>query len=105
MDSVLNQILTEIDGLQELKDVIIMGATNRPDMIDPRCSGPGGLTVWYISVNPGSEDRQKIVSIYLVQMPIEGSALYEVLNLTDGLDEPAIESLIEKMGSAKGGHA
>ena len=35
LDSVLNQILTEIDGLQELKDVIIMGATNRPDMIDP----------------------------------------------------------------------
>ncbi|MCE5284003.1 MAG: AAA family ATPase, partial [Deltaproteobacteria bacterium] len=33
LDSVLNQILTEIDGLQELKDVIIMGATNHPDII------------------------------------------------------------------------
>ena len=101
MDSVLNQILTEIDGLQELKDVIIMGATNRPDMIDPALLRAGRFDRLVYIGEPGLEDRQKIVSIYLVQMPIEGSALYEVLNLTDGLDEPAIESLIEKMGSGK----
>ena len=101
MDSVLNQILTEIDGLQELKDVIIMGATNRPDMIDPALLRAGRFDRLVYIGEPGLEDRRKIVSIYLVQMPIEGSALYEVLNLTDGLDEPAIESLIEKMGSGK----
>jgi transitional endoplasmic reticulum ATPase len=101
MDSVLNQILTEIDGLQELKDVIIMGATNRPDMIDPALLRAGRFDRLVYIGEPGLEDRQKIVSIYLVQMPIEGSALYEVINLTDGLDEPAIESIIEKMGSGK----
>ena len=35
IDNVLNQILTEMDGLEELKDVVVMGATNRPDIVDP----------------------------------------------------------------------
>jgi transitional endoplasmic reticulum ATPase len=98
LDSVLNQILTEIDGLQELKDVIIMGATNRPDMIDPALLRAGRFDRLVYIGEPGLEDRQKIVRIYLLQMPIDGSALYEVINLTDGFDEAALESLIEKMG-------
>jgi len=101
LDSVLNQILTEIDGLQELKDVIIMGATNRPDIIDPALLRAGRFDRLVYIGEPGLEDRQKIVKIYLLQMPIEGSVLYEVINLTDGLDEPALESLIEKMGTNK----
>ena len=35
IDNVLNQILTEMDGLEDLKDVVVMGATNRPDIVDP----------------------------------------------------------------------
>ena len=101
LDSVLNQILTEIDGLQELKDVIIMGATNRPDMIDPALLRAGRFDRLVYIGEPGLEDRKKIVAIYLIQMPIEGSALYEVINLTDGLDEPALEFIIEKMGANK----
>ena len=38
IDNVLNQILTEMDGLEELKDVVVMGATNRPDIVDPALS-------------------------------------------------------------------
>ena len=101
LDSVLNQILTEIDGLQELKDVIIMGATNRHDMIDPALLRAGRFDRLVYIGEPGQEDRQKIVKIYLLQMPIEGSALYEVINLTDGLDEPALEFIIEQMGANK----
>ncbi len=39
IDNVLNQILTEMDGLEELKDVVVMGATNRPDIVDPALLG------------------------------------------------------------------
>ncbi len=99
LDSVLNQILTEIDGLLESKDVIIMGATNRPDMIDPALLRAGRFDRLVYIGEPGLLDRQKILTIYLLQMPVEGSVLYEVINITDGLDEPAIEFLIEKMGT------
>ncbi len=99
LDSVLNQILTEIDGLLESKDVIIMGATNRPDMIDPALLRAGRFDRLVYIGEPGLLDRQKILTIYLLQMPVEGSVLHEVINITDGLDEPAIEFLIEKMGT------
>ncbi|MEN6609693.1 MAG: CDC48 family AAA ATPase, partial [Methanoregulaceae archaeon] len=40
IESVLNQLLTEMDGLEELKDVVVMGATNRPDIVDPALLRP-----------------------------------------------------------------
>jgi transitional endoplasmic reticulum ATPase len=101
LDSVLNQILTEIDGLLELKDVIIMGATNRPDMIDPALLRAGRFDRLVYIGEPAASDREKILKIYLNQMPIEGSVLNEVINISEGLDEPALVSLMEKLGSNK----
>ena len=51
-DNVLNQILTEMDGLEELKDVVVMGATNRPDIVDPALLGQAGSTGSFTSANP-----------------------------------------------------
>ena len=40
-ERVVSQILTELDGVEELKDVVIVAATNRPDMVDPALLRPG----------------------------------------------------------------
>jgi transitional endoplasmic reticulum ATPase len=50
-ESVLNQFLTEMDGLVELKDVMVMGATNRPDIVDPALLRAGRFDRSSISVN------------------------------------------------------
>jgi transitional endoplasmic reticulum ATPase len=98
LDSVLNQILTEIDGLQELKDVIIMGATNRPDIIDPALLRAGRFDRLVYIGEPGVTDREMILKIYLSRMPIEGSVCHELLEITEGFDEAAFERLVEVLG-------
>ncbi|HTY15868.1 MAG TPA: CDC48 family AAA ATPase [Methanoregulaceae archaeon] len=101
LDSVLNQILTEIDGLQELRDVIIMGATNRPDIIDPALLRAGRFDRLVYIGEPGASDREMILRIYLSRMPIEGSVCHELLELTEGFDEAAFERLVEVLGNGR----
>ena len=58
---VVNQLLTEMDGLEERKQVFIMGATNRPDIIDPAVMRPGRLDkVLYVGL-PSQPDRLDIL--------------------------------------------
>ncbi|XP_014670547.1 PREDICTED: nuclear valosin-containing protein-like [Priapulus caudatus] len=58
---VVNQLLTEMDGLEARKQVYIMGATNRPDIIDPAILRPGRLDkILYVGL-PGPEDRVDIL--------------------------------------------
>ena len=51
-ERVVNQLLAELDGLETLKDVVVIGATNRPDIIDPALFGPGGSTASSSSAPP-----------------------------------------------------
>ncbi len=98
IDNVLNQILTEMDGLEELKDVVVMGATNRPDIVDPALLRAGRFDRLVYIGEPTFEDRKKIIRIHIRFMPLEGSALEEIVHLTDGYSEEAIGELVEKLG-------
>ncbi len=84
IDNVLNQILTEMDGLEELKDVVIMGATNLPDIVDPALLRAGRFDRLVYIGEPTLEDRRKIIGIHTQFMPLEGSALEEIVGLTEG---------------------
>ena len=64
IDNVLNQILTEMDGLEELKDVVIMGATNRPDIVDPALLRARPFDRLVYIGEPTLEDRRKIIGIH-----------------------------------------
>jgi len=98
LDNVLNQILTEMDGLVELKDVVIMGATNKPDIVDPALLRAGRFDRLVYIGEPSFEDRKKIINIHIRFMPIEGSALEEIMHLTEGYSEEEIGELVEKLG-------
>jgi transitional endoplasmic reticulum ATPase len=98
IDNVLNQILTEMDGLEELKDVVIMGATNRPDIVDPALLRAGRFDRLVYIGEPTLEDRRKIIGIHTGYMPLEGSALEEIVGLTEGYTEDALGELVEKLG-------
>ncbi|HIJ07704.1 MAG: AAA family ATPase, CDC48 subfamily [Methanomicrobiales archaeon 53_19] len=64
-ESVVSQILTEIDGLEELKDVVVIGATNRPDMMDTALMRPGRLERHIFVPPPDEEGRRQIFKVYL----------------------------------------
>jgi len=98
IDNVLNQILTEMDGLEELKDVVVMGATNRPDIVDPALLRAGRFDRLVYIGEPTFEDRKKIIRIHIRFMPVEGSTLEEIVHLTDGYSEEAVGELVEKLG-------
>ena len=98
LDNVLNQILTEMDGLVELKDVVIMGATNKPDLVDPALLRAGRFDRLVYIGEPVYEDRKKIISIHSRFMPFEGSSLEQITDLVAKLDEDALAELVERLG-------
>ncbi|MEN6443468.1 MAG: CDC48 family AAA ATPase [Methanoregula sp.] len=64
-ESVVSQILTELDGMEELKNVTILAATNRPDMLDEALLRPGRLERHIYVPAPDAESRKKIFEVYL----------------------------------------
>ncbi len=101
METVLNQILTEIDGLEELKDVVVMGATNQPTLVDPALLRVGRFDRLVYIGEPVLEDRKKILSIHLQSMPLEGSRLEELVDQTETFDENSLHALLEKLGGGR----
>ncbi|KAL9937119.1 hypothetical protein V8E36_004354 [Tilletia maclaganii] len=69
-DRVINQILTEMDGMNAKKNVFVIGATNRPDQIDPAILRPGRLDQLIYIPLPDEESRHSILSATLKKSPI-----------------------------------
>jgi transitional endoplasmic reticulum ATPase len=69
-ERIVSQILTEIDGISELHGVVVIGATNRPDMIDPSLLRPGRFDRIVLVPNPDSQTRKKILEIHMKGKPI-----------------------------------
>ena len=74
-DRVINQILTEMDGMGAKKNVFIIGATNRPDIIDGAIMRPGRLDQLIYIPLPDEESRISILKANLRKSPIAGVRL------------------------------
>ncbi|SPM36359.1 ATP-dependent 26S proteasome regulatory subunit [Mycobacterium rhizamassiliense] len=92
--TVVPQLLSEIDGVEGLENVIVIGASNREDMIDPAILRPGRLDVKIKIERPDAEAAQDIFSKYLVTtLPIHTDDLAEF----DGDRGACIAAMIEKV--------
>ena len=69
-ERVVSQFLTELDGIEELRGVIVLGATNRPDIIDPALLRPGRFDLTVNLPRPNEEDRQAILAIHTRGRPL-----------------------------------
>jgi transitional endoplasmic reticulum ATPase len=69
-NNVVAQLLTEIDGITRLKDVIIIGATNRIDIIDPAFLRPGRFDKLLYVPLPNTQGREKIFEVYLKKLNV-----------------------------------
>ncbi len=89
----VNQILTELDGIERLENVMIIGATNRPDIIDPSLLRPGRFDRLVLVPLPDKEAREEILKVHTKAMPIKGVSVEELAKKTDGYSGADLESL------------
>ncbi len=96
-ERVLNQLLAEMDGLEDLKDVTIIGATNRPDMLDPALLRPGRFDRVILVDVPDEESRKKIFEVHMKNTPIEKDVkIDELVKQTEGYVGADIEGLVRE---------
>jgi transitional endoplasmic reticulum ATPase len=93
-ERVVNQLLTELDGLEEMGDVMVIGATNRPDMIDPALIRSGRFDRLVMIGEPSAEGREQILRIHTQESPLAPDvSLREVAEMTDGYVGSDLESI------------
>jgi len=93
-EQVLNQLLAEMDGMEELQDVVIIGATNRPDILDPAILRPGRFDRLLLVVPPTKAGRRKIFEIHTKNMPLTKDVNIDYLaEETEGYVGADVESL------------
>jgi transitional endoplasmic reticulum ATPase len=93
-ERVLNQLLTEMDGLETLKDVVVIAATNRPNLLDPAIMRPGRFDRLVYLGAPDRKGRLKIFKIHTNDTPLaEDVDLENLADITEGYVGADIESV------------
>jgi transitional endoplasmic reticulum ATPase len=93
-ERVVNQLLTELDGLEEMGDVMVIGATNRPDMIDPALIRSGRFDRLVLVGEPSEEGREEILKIHTGTSPLAPDvSLREIAEITEGYVGSDLESI------------
>ncbi|MEM1798808.1 MAG: CDC48 family AAA ATPase, partial [Candidatus Jordarchaeales archaeon] len=84
-ERVISQLLTELDGLEELRDVVVIAATNRPDIIDPALLRPGRFDRLIYIPPPDLKARRQIFEIHTRGKPLDSDVnLDKLASLTEG---------------------
>jgi transitional endoplasmic reticulum ATPase len=92
-EKVLSQFLTELDGLEVMKDIVVIAATNRPDILDPALIRPGRIDRILLVPAPEKKARNEILKIFTKEMPLASNINIEQLTeLTDGFSGADIET-------------
>ncbi|MEM4267478.1 MAG: CDC48 family AAA ATPase [Candidatus Woesearchaeota archaeon] len=92
-ERVVNQLLTEMDGLEELHDVVIIAATNRPDIIDAALLRPGRFDRLIYTPVPDEKSREEIFKVHTRKMPLKDVSLKELARETEGYVGADIEAV------------
>jgi transitional endoplasmic reticulum ATPase len=98
-ERVVNTILAEMDGLEELQSVVVIGATNRPNLIDPALLRPGRFDeLVYVSV-PNEAGRKRILEVHTARMPLGSDVdLASLAARTDRFTGADLEDLVRRAG-------
>ena len=94
-ERLLSQMLTELDGLEDLKGVVVIGATNRPDIIDEALLRPGRFDRILEVPSPDYESRKQIIQIPTKKKPLEPDVnLDKLVEMTEGMTGADIAALV-----------
>ncbi|MEM2904230.1 MAG: CDC48 family AAA ATPase [Candidatus Bathyarchaeia archaeon] len=93
-ERVVSQLLTELDGVVSLENVVVIGATNRPDIVDPAVLRPGRLDRLIYVPAPDEQTRLQIFKLYTKSMPLaEDVDLAQLAAITKGFSGADIETV------------
>ncbi len=96
---VVNTILAEMDGLEELQSVVVIGATNRPTLVDPALLRPGRFDELVYVGTPDEAGRERILGIHTKTMPLASDVvLSQVAAKTERFTGADLEDLVRRAG-------
>ncbi len=96
-ERVVSQMLTEIDGIQPLRDVVVIGATNRPDLVDPAILRPGRLERLVYVGPPDLNTRMEILKVLTKKMPLsEDVDLWKIALATERFSGADLAALVRE---------
>ncbi|MQA01337.1 MAG: proteasome ATPase [Streptosporangiales bacterium] len=97
-NTIVPQLLSEIDGVEGLENVVVIGASNREDMIDPAILRPGRLDVKIKIERPDAESARDIFSKYITsKLPLHGDDLQEFGQDANACVQAMIDRVVERM--------
>ena len=100
-ENVVSQILTEIDGLEELHNVLIIGATNRLDIVDEALLRPGRFDRIIEVPNPDAKGRKNIFEIHTKKKPLDSDVnVAKLVEITDGFSGAEIAAVANRAALA-----
>jgi len=98
-ESVVNQILAEIDGMEELRNVCVIGATNRPEILDQALLRPGRFDRIILVPPPDKQARLEILRVHTRNMPLDKDVnLEEIAERTKGYSGADLANLCREAG-------
>jgi len=96
---VVNTILAEMDGLEELQSVVVIGATNRPTLVDPALLRPGRFDELVYVGTPDQAGREQILGIHAANMPLaDDVSLADVAGKTERFTGADLEDVVRRAG-------
>lgn len=94
LERVVNQLLIEMDGMEALQDVVVVAATNRPDMIDPALIRSGRFDRAVLIGPPTKDGRKEILKIHTSKIPVSDDVdIIEIADQTDGYVGSDLEAI------------
>ncbi len=94
-ERVISQMLTELDGLEDLKGVVVIAATNRPDIIDEALLRPGRFDRILEVPPPDNDARKQIFQIHTKKKPLDSDVkLDKLVEMTDGMTGAEIVAIV-----------
>ncbi|MCD6188801.1 MAG: CDC48 family AAA ATPase [Thermococcus sp.] len=97
METLLNQLLTEMDGIEENSGVVVIAATNRPDILDPALLRPGRFDRLILVPAPDEKARLEVFKVHTRRVPLaEDVSLEELAKRTEGYSGADIEAVVRE---------
>jgi transitional endoplasmic reticulum ATPase len=97
-ENVVSMILTEMSGLEDMYNVVVVAATNRPDIIDPALLRPGRFERRILVPSPDEDARLEILKIHTKNVPIKGVDIKKIAKETEGYSGADLEALVREAG-------
>jgi len=98
-ERMVSQLLTEMDGLESMKDLVVIAATNRPDLIDRALLRKGRFDRWVYIPPPTAKGREAIFEIYLDRMPLDKDVkVKKLVEMTENFVGGDVENLCKEAG-------